>query len=235
MSKELTERDDTSSSVSIDERDGRAKRTYPVPPRLASWQLFLKRAMDLAASVIMLPVLAPLCAVIGIAIKLDSDGPVLYSQERIGKDGIPFTMYKFRSMRKDAEELRRTLEDMNEAEGPIFKMRKDPRVTRAGAVLRKTSLDELPQIINVIRGDMSLVGPRPPLPDEVAQYSDYQFGRLAVQPGITCLWQVSGRSSLPFDKWVELDLEYIRRQSLWLDLQILAKTFIVVLRGTGAW
>jgi exopolysaccharide biosynthesis polyprenyl glycosylphosphotransferase len=218
-----------------DERDGRAKHVYPVPLRLSSWQLAVKRAIDLIASVVMLPIIVPLGTVIGIAIKLDSQGPVLYRQKRIGKDGGSFTMYKFRSMRRDAEELRRTLDDMNEAEGPIFKMRKDPRVTRVGAILRKTSLDELPQIMNVIQGNMSLVGPRPPLPDEVAQYSEHQFGRLAVTPGITCLWQVQGRSSLPFDKWVELDLEYIRRQSLWLDFVILLRTIVVVAKSTGAW
>ena len=233
MGKNLDARKDI--RVSSDERDGRAKHTYPVPPRLSSWQLAVKRAIDLIVSMALLPIIVPLGIVIGIAIKLDSQGPILYRQKRIGKDGGSFTMCKFRSMRRDAEELRRTLDDMNEAEGPIFKMRKDPRVTRVGAILRKTSLDELPQIINVIQGNMSLVGPRPPLPDEVAQYNEHQFGRLAVTPGITCLWQVQGRSSLPFDKWVELDLEYIRRQSLWLDLVILLRTIAVVAKGTGAW
>jgi len=235
MAKDLDSIEEIGIDTSGDKRDGRAKHSYPVPPRLSSRQLGVKRAIDLAAAIVSLPILVPLSAAIGIAIKLDSQGPVLYKQTRIGKDGVPFTMYKFRSMRKDAEELRRKLDSLNEAEGPIFKMRKDPRVTRVGALLRKTSLDELPQMINVIQGNMSLVGPRPPLPDEVAQYSDHQSGRLAVKPGITCLWQVSGRSSLPFDKWVELDLEYIRRQSLWLDIKILLKTILVVVKGTGAW
>jgi lipopolysaccharide/colanic/teichoic acid biosynthesis glycosyltransferase len=191
--------------------------------------------MDIVACLVALPFLIVLCALIGVAIKLDSAGAVLYTQSRIGRDGKPFTMYKFRSMRRDAEKLRKSLDALNEAEGPVFKIKRDPRITRVGAILRKTSLDELPQLINVLLGHMSLVGPRPPLPDEVEKYNDYQFGRLAVTPGITCIWQVEGRSSVSFDRWVELDLEYIRRQSLWLDLKILLKTVAVVVKGTGAW
>lgn len=227
-------REHTVRKTKRSERDGRVI-SYPVPPRLSMWQLAAKRAIDVTVSVLLLPVLIPLGALIGVAIKLDSDGPVFYNHRRIGKDGVPFTMYKFRSMRKDAEELRKNLGALNEAEGPVFKIKKDPRITRVGAVLRKTSLDELPQVLNVLLGVMSLVGPRPPLPNEVEEYDDHQFGRLAVKPGITCLWQVQGRSSLSFDKWVELDLEYIRTQSLWLDLKILLKTVVVVMRGTGAW
>jgi lipopolysaccharide/colanic/teichoic acid biosynthesis glycosyltransferase len=191
--------------------------------------------MDIVACLVALPILVVLCALIGIAIRLDSAGPVLYAQTRIGRDGKPFTMYKFRSMRRDAEKLRKSLDALNEAEGPVFKIKRDPRITRVGAILRKTSLDELPQLINVLLGHMSLVGPRPPLPDEVEKYNDYQFGRLAVTPGITCIWQVEGRSSVSFDRWVELDLEYIRTQSLWLDLKILLRTIAVVAKGTGAW
>ena len=214
--------------------DGRA-RVYPVEPHLSRCQLALKRTMDIVACLVALPLLIVLCALIGIAIKLDSAGPMLYVQSRIGKDGKPFTMYKFRSMRRDADKLRKSLDALNEAEGPVFKIKRDPRITRVGAILRKTSLDELPQLINVLLGHMSLVGPRPPLPDEVEKYNDYQFGRLAVTPGITCIWQVEGRSSVSFDRWVELDLEYIRTQSLWLDLEILLRTVAVVVKGTGAW
>lgn len=204
-------------------------------PRLSGGQLAAKRVIDVLVSLVAMPLLVPLGLLVGVAIKLDSKGPVLYKQTRIGKDGTPFTMYKFRSMHRDADKMREKLDKLNEAAGPIFKIRKDPRITRVGAVLRKMSLDELPQILNVLRGEMSLVGPRPPLPNEVEKYSDYQRGRLVVKPGITCLWQIQGRSNLPFDKWVELDLEYIRRQSLWLDFKILIKTIPAVLKGTGAW
>ncbi len=210
-------------------------RAYPVMPHLSKGQLAIKRAMDFLVCIVLLPFFAVLSVIIGVAIKLDSRGPVLYAQTRIGKDGKPFTMYKFRSMRKDAEKLRKSLDALNEAEGPVFKIKRDPRITRVGAVLRKTSLDELPQLINVLLGQMSLVGPRPPLPDEVEKYTDYQFGRLAVTPGITCIWQVEGRSNVSFDKWVELDLQYIRNQSLLLDVKLILRTALVVIKGTGAW
>jgi lipopolysaccharide/colanic/teichoic acid biosynthesis glycosyltransferase len=172
---------------------------------------------------------------IGIAIKVNSKGPILFKQMRVGKDGRKFILYKFRSMQEGAHEVRENLNHLNEAEGPIFKIKRDPRITKVGAFLRKTSLDELPQILNIFKGEMSLVGPRPPLPEEVEEYNDYQRGRLAVLPGLTCLWQVQGRSNLPFDRWVELDIEYIRNQSLWLDFKILLKTIPAVIKGTGAW
>lgn len=202
---------------------------------MPSWQLVTKRVIDILIPVLFAPIVVPVCVLAAIAIKLDSAGPVFFRQTRIGQNGKPFTLFKFRSMHKDAERMRKELERLNEASGPIFKIRKDPRITRVGRILRKTSLDELPQLINVIRGEMSLVGPRPPLPEEVEKYNAYQMGRLAVKPGLTCLWQIQGRSSISFDKWVELDLEYIRNQSLWLDLKILLKTLPAVLKGTGAW
>jgi exopolysaccharide biosynthesis polyprenyl glycosylphosphotransferase len=235
MAGKLETREPTLKKTGHGEREGRVATSYPVPPRLSGWQLAIKRAIDIIVALLLLPILIPLSVLTGIAIKVDSVGPVFYNHTRIGKDGVPFTMYKFRSMRKDAERLQKSLDSLNEAAGPVFKIRNDPRITRVGAILRKTSLDELPQIFNVLHGVMSLVGPRPPLPDEVEKYNDYQFGRLAVKPGITCLWQVQGRSNLPFDKWVELDLEYIRTQSLWLDFKILLKTVVVVIRGAGAW
>ena len=194
-----------------------------------------KRGIDLLLSLAALPVVLPLGLITAAVIKLDSEGPVFFKQSRIGRGGKLFTLYKFRSMFKDADEKLDELDHLNEAAGPIFKIRRDPRITRMGGLLRKSSLDELPQIINVLRGEMSLVGPRPPLPREVERYDSHQLGRLAVKPGLTCLWQVQGRSNIPFDKWVELDLEYIRNQSLWLDLKILLKTIPAVLRGTGAW
>lgn len=223
------------SGATEDVKECRADSGQPVCPRLSGWQLVLKRVFDLVVSIAVLPLAMVLGLISAILIKVDSPGPVFFKQQRIGKDGTPFLLYKFRSMFKDADAIVEKLKDLNEAEGPIFKIKKDPRITRAGAILRKTSMDELPQLMNVIKGDMSLVGPRPPLPREVDKYTDYQRGRLAVKPGLTCLWQVQGRSSIPFDKWVELDLEYIRIQSLWLDLKILLKTIPAVLKGTGAW
>lgn len=207
----------------------------PVHPRLAGWQLLLKRVFDLTVTIAVLPLAVVLGLISAILIRVDSPGAVFFTQRRIGQNGRPFLLYKFRSMYRDADAIVEKLKDLNEAEGPIFKIKKDPRITKVGAILRKTSMDELPQLINVLKGDMSLVGPRPPLPREVEEYTDYQRGRLAVRPGLTCLWQIQGRSSIPFDKWVELDLEYIRNQSLWLDLKILLKTIPAVLKGTGAW
>ncbi len=174
-------------------------------------------------------------AVIALLITQDSPGPVLFVQKRVGKGGREFPFYKFRSMVADAEAQRRRLDADNERSGPVFKMKNDPRVTRVGRVLRKYSLDELPQILNVLTGDMSLVGPRPALPREVAQYTDRQRQRLAVTPGLTGLWQVSGRASLSFERSVELDLFYIQNQSLPLYFQILARTVPAVLRGDGAY
>jgi exopolysaccharide biosynthesis polyprenyl glycosylphosphotransferase len=180
-------------------------------------------------------VLAPLLVAIAIAIKLDSPGPVFYRQERVGKDGRRFWILKFRSMRQDADRLLPTIRQHNEASGPLFKMRADPRVTRVGRVLRRLSLDELPQLFNVLKGEMSLVGPRPPIPSEVEQYEDWQHGRLRAMPGITGLWQVSGRSEVPFHDMVRLDLHYIRNWSLGLDLEILWRTIPAVLTSRGAY
>lgn len=213
----------------------KADDRIPPKPRLPAWQALVKRAVDMLVSLAVMPVLLPLGLIVGLALRLDSPGPILFRQTRIGKNGKPFTMYKFRSMFKDADKIREEMDSLNEASGPIFKIKKDPRITRVGAILRKTSLDEIPQFMNVLKGDMSLVGPRPPLPNEVQEYNQYQRGRLAVTPGLTCLWQISGRSSIGFDQWVELDLEYIRNQSLWLDFKIVLKTIPVIVRGTGAW
>lgn len=212
-----------------------AGRPPAASPRLSDCQLAAKRIIDVLVSLAVLPVFVPVGLLAAIAVKLDSRGPVLYNQARVGKDGKPFTLYKFRSMYKDADKMRARLDQLNEAAGPVFKIKRDPRITRVGALLRRTSLDELPQIMNVLKGQMSLVGPRPPLPHEVEKYDDHQLGRLAVKPGLTCLWQVQGRSTISFERWVELDLEYIRNQSLWLDFKILLKTIPAVLKGTGAW
>jgi exopolysaccharide biosynthesis polyprenyl glycosylphosphotransferase len=194
-----------------------------------------KRAIDVIGAIILLLLLMPVFLIIAIWIKLDSPGPVVFMQKRIGFGGRAFVFYKFRSMRTDAEESRKELMHLNEVSGPIFKIKRDPRVTRIGKWLRRYSLDELPQIINVLKGDMSLVGPRPPLLCEVEKYEDWQLKRLSVIPGITCLWQVSGRSKLSFDEWVQLDLKYIEKRNIWLDFYILLKTIPAVMSGDGAY
>jgi exopolysaccharide biosynthesis polyprenyl glycosylphosphotransferase len=196
---------------------------------------WLKRITDLALTGAGLLVIWPLLVAIALAIKLDSPGPVLYRQQRVGKDGRLFDMFKFRSMFRDAEKRRAELSADNEAVGPLFKIRNDPRVTRVGRFLRRTSLDELPQLLNVLRGEMSLVGPRPPLPTEVEVYEEWHLGRLRAVPGMTGLWQVSGRSEVSFHDMVRLDLHYIRNWSLSLDLEILWRTVPAVLANRGAY
>ena len=202
--------------------------------QIRGWNLLVKRLMDITVSVLGLTILSPLMLLIALAIKLDSPGPVLFRQTRVGKDGAHFTLYKFRSMRQDAEQQLDRLWDLNEATGPLFKIREDPRVTRVGRVLRRSSLDELPQLINVLKGEMSLVGPRPPLPSEVEKYEEWHLRRLEVAPGLTCLWQVSGRSEIPFDEMVMLDIYYIENWSLGMDLSILLRTVPAVISGGGA-
>ena len=202
------------------------------------WQnplrLAIKRLLDITVSAILLLLLAPVFVVLAIAVKLSSDGPVFYRWKVVGRGGQPFTGYKFRSMVANADALRDELTSRNEMTGPVFKIADDPRITKVGAWLRKYSLDELPQLCSVLKGDMSLVGPRPPLITEFEQFSDYQKQKVAVKPGITCLWQVSGRNQISdFDDWVRLDLEYISRWSLWLDLEILTRTVETVLSGSG--
>lgn len=193
-----------------------------------------KRAFDLAVSVTALILTAPLFLLIALAIKADSRGPVFFGQVRSGLNGRRFTLWKFRSMVTDAEKQLSGLQEKNEMSGPVFKMADDPRVTRIGRVLRKTSLDELPQFWNVFLGQMSVVGPRPPLPSEVARYERWQRRRLSVKPGITCIWQVSGRNEIDFEDWMKLDLAYIDQWSLWLDVKILLRTVPAVLFGKGA-
>ena len=202
------------------------------PAARVSW---LKRAMDVVLVSAGLLLISPVLALTALAIKLDSPGPVFFRQERVGRDGRRFGMYKFRSMADGADQRLDDLRDMNEASGPIFKIRHDPRITRVGLLLRRWSIDELPQLFNVLRGEMSLVGPRPPLPAEVEQYEDWQLGRLRAVPGLTGLWQVSGRSEVPFHDMVRLDLHYIRNWSLGLDFEILLRTIPAVLTSRGAY
>ena len=205
----------------------------PVEPAPVSYA-FAKRALDIVGAAIILLLLLPVFIVLALAIKLTSTGPVFYRSTRVGLCGRPFTCIKFRSMRPDADKLIQMLQAENEKDGPIFKMKNDPRVTPIGRFIRRYSLDELPQLWSVLVGDMSLVGPRPPIPREVEQYDAFCAERLRVKPGITCFWQVMGRSHLSFQEWMELDQKYIREMSFWTDLRILLKTPLAVLRGDGA-
>jgi exopolysaccharide biosynthesis polyprenyl glycosylphosphotransferase len=198
--------------------------------------LIAKRIMDICGALIGLICLSWLFLIVAILIKLeDPKGPVFFKQVRVGKDGKEFYMYKFRSMVTNAEELLESLLHLNETTGAMFKMKNDPRVTKVGRFIRKTSIDELPQLWNVLKGEMSLVGPRPPLPREVAQYTEYDKQRLLVTPGCTGLWQVSGRSSLGFKEMVELDLKYIRERSLLYDIKIIFKTIKIMIKPNGAY
>jgi len=195
--------------------------------------LLAKRLFDVGFSALVLALASPLLFLIAVLIKLDSPGPVFFVQERVGLHGRRFKLYKFRTMVKDAEKMLPALLSANEADGPAFKLKNDPRVTRVGRILRRTSLDELPQFINVLKGDMSVVGPRPPLPHEVEQYDRAWRRRLSVKPGITCIWQATARNHASFEEWVKMDLEYIDNWSLWLDLKLVARTALAVLGMTG--
>ncbi|WP_226582481.1 sugar transferase [Halobacillus litoralis] len=198
--------------------------------------LIIKRLLDIVGATLGIIALSPLFILIGILIKIeDVKGPVFFNQVRVGKDGQTFRMYKFRSMVSNAEELKAELMKQNEANGPVFKIKEDPRITKVGKFIRRTSIDELPQLFNVFKGDMSLVGPRPPLPNEVEQYNNYEKQRLTVTPGLTCYWQVSGRSSIGFDDWVKLDLKYINERSIYLDMKLIFKTVLVLFGSKDAY
>lgn len=213
-------------------------QAYPCLELSRSWQqpfqVFCKRLIDVVISGLLLLILSPVFLVLAILVRMTSSGPTFYPWRVVGKNGRPFTGYKFRSMVANADQLKASLEKCNEMTGPVFKLTDDPRITPVGAWLRRYSLDELPQLYSVLKGDMSLVGPRPPLMIEYARFSPYQKQKLAVTPGMTCLWQINGRNEVSdFDEWVRLDLEYIRRWSLWLDCTILARTAWVVVAGSG--
>jgi len=221
---------------------------YPIielsPTPLSGWGRVIKRLFDIVVTLVGMIVALPIMLIVSIMVKLTSKGPVIYAQTRIGELGKPFTFYKFRSMYtemspglggKEADQMLEQLRQRNEADGPLFKLADDPRVTRVGKFIRKTSLDELPQLFNVLLGQMSLVGPRPALPNEVAQYSDIAKRRLLVKPGLTGPWQVSGRSDVSFDEYVQLDTFYIEHWSLFLDVKILLLTFGAVLMRKGSY
>ena len=194
----------------------------------------VKRTIDIIGSLLGIIALSPLFIIVSILIKRESEGPVIFCQERVGKDKINFKMYKFRSMVQNAEELKEKLKDKNEMSGPMFKMHDDPRVTKIGKFIRKTSIDELPQLFNVLRGEMSLVGPRPSLPREVEQFESWMLERLEVNPGITCYWQVSGRNNIDFEDWMKLDIKYVRERNTLTDIKLIFKTVFVLFGDENA-
>ena len=197
--------------------------------------LFIKRSIDIICSLAGIIVLSPVFLIVAVLIKIeDPKGSIFFCQERNGQHPNTFKMYKFRSMVHNAEELLKDLQHKNEQTGPAFKMADDPRITKVGKFIRKTSLDELPQLFNILKGDMSLVGPRPPIPREVKEYNSYQMQRLLVKPGLTCIWQVSGRNNIGFDEWVDMDLEYIKTRNLLLDIKLILKTVKVLFGDSNA-
>ncbi len=206
----------------------------PVRPRLVAYRK-VKRGLDIAAAIAVLLLIAPLLLALALLVKLTSKGPILYVSQRVGLCGAVFSFYKFRSMYVDADARREALQKANEKDGPIFKMKRDPRITPLGRFMRKFSLDELPQFFNVLKGDMSLVGPRPPLVHEVEKYSGFEQERLTIRPGLTCYWQIMGRSDLSFEEWMVLDHKYLREMSFWTDLRIMVKTPLAVVLGRGAY
>lgn len=206
-----------------------------IQPKEGPIYLFFKRAMDIIGSLCGIILLSPLLIIVALAIKIeDPKGSIFFSQQRCGKDNQLFHMYKFRSMVSNAEELLEELMEHNEMDGPVFKIKDDPRITRVGKFIRKTSIDELPQLFNILIGHMSIVGPRPAIPHEVAEYSHYHKQRLLVKPGLTCIWQVSGRNSIGFDEWMEMDLEYIEKRNLWMDIKLIFKTVGVLFGDENA-
>ncbi|MGK7376305.1 sugar transferase [Planococcus sp. 1R117A] len=198
--------------------------------------LMIKRIIDILLASVGLFFLTPIFLLVFVLIKIeDVHHSVIFKQKRVGKQGKEFNMYKFRSMVWNAEEMKSTMLKRNEATGPVFKIRNDPRVTRVGKIIRKTSIDELPQLFNILKGEMSLVGPRPPLPEEVELYTPYERQRISVTPGLTCYWQVNGRSNLRFEEWVEMDLKYIRERNTWIDIKLIFKTILVLFGSKDAY
>lgn len=188
----------------------------------------IKRLIDIVGSFLGLVLISPLLLILCVAIKLDSKGPIIFAQKRIGKNGVPFYMYKFRSMIVDAEERLGALKEKNEMSGPMFKIKDDPRITKVGRFIRKTSMDELPQLLNILKGEMTFVGPRPNLPKEVEKFDDWMKIKLIAKPGLTCYWQVMGRNDVDFEDWMKLDLKYVQDRNTWLDIKLILKTFKVL-------
>ena len=200
---------------------------------LRVYEIF-KRIIDIIGAGLGLILLSPIIAIVACAVKFTSKGPVFFSQKRVGKNGELFEMYKFRSMVVNAEELKENLEEQNEMSGPMFKIKDDPRITKVGKFIRKTSIDELPQLWNILKGDMSLVGPRPSLPKEVEQFDNWMFKRLSVRPGLTCYWQVSGRNNIDFEDWMKLDVKYVEERNIWIDIKLIFKTIFVLFGDKNA-
>lgn len=200
---------------------------------LRVYEIF-KRIIDIIGAGLGLILLSPIIAIVACAVKVTSKGPIFFSQKRVGKNGELFEMYKFRSMVVNAEELKENLEDQNEMSGPMFKIKDDPRITKVGKFIRKTSIDELPQLWNILKGDMSLVGPRPSLPKEVEQFDNWMFKRLSVRPGLTCYWQVSGRNNIDFEDWMKLDVKYVEERNIWIDIKLIFKTIFVLFGDKNA-
>ena len=219
--------------MEIEELEGIPFLTFTTTPSNET-ELAFKRLLDISISVFLLTLALPVITIVALLIKFTSPGSIFFKQTRLGLNGRMFTLYKFRTMIEDAHERRGEVEHLNEMSGPVFKSKSDPRVTPFGRLLRRFSLDELPQFWNVLKGDMSLVGPRPPIPEEVASYHRWHRRRLSMKPGLTCLWQVSGRNNIDFDRWMQLDLQYIDNWSPSLDLKILLRTIPAVLSGKGA-
>jgi exopolysaccharide biosynthesis polyprenyl glycosylphosphotransferase len=194
----------------------------------------IKRIIDIVGAIIGIVLFSPIMMIVAIAIKFESKGPIFFSQKRVGLYGKEFNMYKYRSMVVNAEALLDKLKDKNEMSGPVFKIKDDPRITKVGKFIRKTSIDELPQFFNVLKGEMSLVGPRPNLPKEVERYTAYQKQKLLAKPGLTCYWQVMGRNNIDFEEWMELDVKYIKERNLWLDIKLIFKTFSVLFGDENA-
>lgn len=194
----------------------------------------IKRTIDIVISGIALIILSPVLLVVGICIKLESKGPIFFSQKRVGLNGEEFNMFKLRSMVVNAEELKEKLTSQNEMAGPMFKMKDDPRITNVGKFIRKTSIDELPQLFNILRGEMSLVGPRPSLPNEVKEFEPWMLKRLEVKPGLTCYWQVMGRNTIQFEDWMRLDVKYVNERNLWIDIKLIFKTVFVLFGDKNA-
>lgn len=212
------------NNLRVKEKKEYSKKTYE----------YIKRTVDIICSIIGLAILFPILIIVSILIKIETKGPVFFSQNRVGKNGVIFKMYKFRSMVVNAEELKKKLMEQNERTGPMFKMKNDPRITKIGRFIRKTSIDELPQLVNILRGDMSIVGPRPSLPVEVKEFESWMMERLKVKPGLTCYWQISGRNDIDFIEWMKLDLKYIKERNILIDLILIFKTFFVLFGDKNA-
>ena len=195
---------------------------------------FIKRVADIVCSLIALLALMPILVVVAMLVKIESKGPIIFSQKRVGKYGKLFKMYKFRSMVINAEQIKKQLANKNERTGPMFKIKNDPRITNVGRFIRKTSIDELPQLVNILKGEMSIVGPRPSLPDEVKGFHEWMLKRLNVKPGLTCYWQVAGRNDIEFEEWMKLDVKYVKERNIIIDVKLIFKTFFVLFGDKNA-